>query len=247
MKLDESVAAVVTGGASGLGEATARLLAAAGAKVAIFDLDGERGRAVAEELGGAFCEADVTDEASVDAALRQARARRTASSASSSTAPASAPGKRTASRKRETGRARAHDLASFRRTLEINLIGTYLMIAKSAVAMAGARSGNGGWRPRRHRLHRLGRGEGRPDRTGRLRRLEGRRPRPHPAGGARPRRLRHPGADHHAGPVPRRRCSTSVPEDSQVARGRQVPVPLAASAIPRNTPSSCWRSSTTTC
>jgi NAD(P)-dependent dehydrogenase (short-subunit alcohol dehydrogenase family) len=48
-------AAVVTGGASGLGEATARLLAAGGAKVAIFDLNAEKGEAVAAELGGIFC------------------------------------------------------------------------------------------------------------------------------------------------------------------------------------------------
>ena len=56
------ISAVVTGGASGLGEATARALAAKGAKVAIFDRDVERGTKIAEELGGVFCEVDVTSD-----------------------------------------------------------------------------------------------------------------------------------------------------------------------------------------
>ena len=54
------ISAVVTGGASGLGEATARALAAKGAKVAVFDRDRERGKTVAAEIGGIFCEVDVT-------------------------------------------------------------------------------------------------------------------------------------------------------------------------------------------
>jgi NADP-dependent 3-hydroxy acid dehydrogenase YdfG len=56
------VAAVVTGAASGLGEATARALAGRGAKVAVFDRDAERGARVAKEIGGIFCEADVTSD-----------------------------------------------------------------------------------------------------------------------------------------------------------------------------------------
>ena len=56
MKLDNSIAAVVTGGASGLGEATARALAAKGVKVAIFDLQKDKGEAVAADIGGTFCE-----------------------------------------------------------------------------------------------------------------------------------------------------------------------------------------------
>jgi NAD(P)-dependent dehydrogenase (short-subunit alcohol dehydrogenase family) len=135
MKLDESVAAVVTGGASGLGEATVRLLAAQGAKVAIFDRDGARGRTVADAVGGVFCEADVTDEASVEAALGKARAANGIERVLVNCAGV-APGKRTVSKKRDTGELVAHDIASFRRTVEINLIGTYLMVAKSAVAMA---------------------------------------------------------------------------------------------------------------
>ena len=73
MKIDSSIAAVVTGGASGLGEASARALAAKGAKVAIFDLNEKRGEAVARDIGGTFCKVDVSDEASVDAGFARAR------------------------------------------------------------------------------------------------------------------------------------------------------------------------------
>ena len=74
MKLDSTIAAVVTGGASGLGEATARQLAAKGVKVAIFDLQAEKGMAVAAEIGGVFCEVNVTSDESVDAGFAKARA-----------------------------------------------------------------------------------------------------------------------------------------------------------------------------
>ncbi len=63
MKLDSSIAAVVTGGASGLGEATVRRLAGLGVKVAVLDLQKERGEKLAAEIGGIFCETDVTSEA----------------------------------------------------------------------------------------------------------------------------------------------------------------------------------------
>jgi len=135
MKLDSSIAAVVTGGASGLGEATARMLRGAGAKVAILDMQAERGQAVAGEIGAVFCEANVADEASVDAALAQARTENGVERILVNCAGI-APGKRTVSKKRETGELVAHDLATFRRAVEVNLIGTYHMIAKSAVAMA---------------------------------------------------------------------------------------------------------------
>ena len=65
----KEVAAVVTGAASGLGEATARELARRGAKVAIFDRDTQRGEQVAGEIGGVFCEVDVTSDEKVKAAF----------------------------------------------------------------------------------------------------------------------------------------------------------------------------------
>jgi NAD(P)-dependent dehydrogenase (short-subunit alcohol dehydrogenase family) len=69
----KGAAAVVTGAASGLGEATARALAARGAKVAVFDRDRDRGEKVASEIGGIFCEVDVTSDEKVAAAFAQAR------------------------------------------------------------------------------------------------------------------------------------------------------------------------------
>ena len=74
MKLDSTISAVITGGASGLGAATARRLAAAGVKVALFDLNAVAGEALATELGGVFCAVDVTQEDSVDAGFVKARA-----------------------------------------------------------------------------------------------------------------------------------------------------------------------------
>ncbi len=74
MQIDDTIAAIITGGASGLGEATARMLRAKGAKVAILDMQEERGRSVAAEIGAVFQRCDVTDEASVVAALAAARA-----------------------------------------------------------------------------------------------------------------------------------------------------------------------------
>src|SRR5437867_568504 len=74
MQLDSSIAAVVTGGASGLGAATARLLAGHGVKVALFDLNVELGERVAAEIGGSFVRVDVTNEESVDSGFAAARA-----------------------------------------------------------------------------------------------------------------------------------------------------------------------------
>ncbi len=62
MEINNKISAIVTGGASGLGEATARRLAANGAKVALFDMNDERGEKVAAEIGGVFCHVDVSDE-----------------------------------------------------------------------------------------------------------------------------------------------------------------------------------------
>ena len=73
MEVSSNTPAVVTGGASGLGEATARALAAKGAKVAIFDMNEEKGEAVAKDIGGIFCKVNVTSDEDVDAGFAKAR------------------------------------------------------------------------------------------------------------------------------------------------------------------------------
>ena len=73
MKLDSNITAIITGGASGLGEATARLLAEQGVRVGIFDLNEERGEAVAKELDGSFAKVNVTNEVEVDAGFAKIR------------------------------------------------------------------------------------------------------------------------------------------------------------------------------
>ncbi len=135
MKLDSSLAAIVTGGASGLGEGTARMLAANGVRVALLDLNEEAGRRVAAEIGGVFVACDVTSDDSVEAALSTARAAHGVERILVNCAGI-APGRRIVSKKRETGELVGHDLATFERTLAINLTGTFRMIARSALALA---------------------------------------------------------------------------------------------------------------
>ena len=73
MQVDENISAVITGGASGLGEATARELSKRGAKCSLFDLNVEKGEAVASEINGTFCEVNVTEEESVVKGFEKAR------------------------------------------------------------------------------------------------------------------------------------------------------------------------------
>ena len=134
MKLDNTVAAVVTGGASGLGAATARALAAKGVKVAIFDLQEEKGLALAAEIGGTFCEVNVTDDASVDAGFAKARAahgqeRVLVNCAGTGNAI------KTASRSKTDGSIKHFPLDAFNWLIQINLVGTFRCIAKSAAGM----------------------------------------------------------------------------------------------------------------
>jgi NAD(P)-dependent dehydrogenase (short-subunit alcohol dehydrogenase family) len=129
------LAAIITGGASGLGEATARHLAALGAKVAIFDMNEARGQSVAQEINGIFCKVDVCDEASALAGFEKARAAHGQERILVNCAGVG-PAKKTISRDKATGAIIAHDLASFTKTVSINLLGTFNMIAKSAAGMA---------------------------------------------------------------------------------------------------------------
>jgi NAD(P)-dependent dehydrogenase (short-subunit alcohol dehydrogenase family) len=134
MKLDSTVAAVVTGGASGLGEATARALAAQGVKVAIFDMNEAKGEAVAKEIGGVFCKVNVTSDDDVDAGFAKARAahgqeRVLVNCAGTGNAI------KTASRDKATGEAKHFPLDAFNMIIQINLVGTFRCIAKSAKGM----------------------------------------------------------------------------------------------------------------
>lgn len=134
MQLDSTIAAVVTGGASGLGEATARALAARGVKVAIFDLDEARGPAVAGDIGGIFCPVNITGEDSVVAAFAAARAAHEQERILVNCAGVGG-GAKTVSRSREDGSIVEYPMDNFHRILEVNLIGTFRCIVKSAAGM----------------------------------------------------------------------------------------------------------------
>jgi NAD(P)-dependent dehydrogenase (short-subunit alcohol dehydrogenase family) len=128
------VAAVVTGASSGLGEATARELARRGAKVAVFDRDAERGGKVASDIGGIFCEVDVTSDEKVAAAFAKAREAHGRERILVNCAGVATAAK-TVARDKETKAARPYALQQFELTIQINLIGTFRCIANSAFAM----------------------------------------------------------------------------------------------------------------
>jgi NAD(P)-dependent dehydrogenase (short-subunit alcohol dehydrogenase family) len=132
---------LVTGGASGLGAATARRLVAAGGNVMLCDVGAAAGNKLAGELGprAGFVEADVTDEAPVARAIADARAKFGALHGAVNCAGV-APGERI------LGKAGPHGLDSFRRTVEINLIGTFNVLRLAAQAMAGNQPGAEGER-----------------------------------------------------------------------------------------------------
>jgi NAD(P)-dependent dehydrogenase (short-subunit alcohol dehydrogenase family) len=134
MKLDSSVAAVVTGGASGLGAATSQALAAHGVKVAIFDFNEEKGEAIAKEIGGVFCKVDVTSDEQVDAGFAKARAAHGQERILVNCAGTGNAAK-TAGRDKKTGEPTHFPIDAFNRIIQINLVGTFRCIAKSAQGM----------------------------------------------------------------------------------------------------------------
>jgi NAD(P)-dependent dehydrogenase (short-subunit alcohol dehydrogenase family) len=118
---------IVTGGASGLGEGTARMLTAHGAKVVIADLQVEQGQAVADELGAAFVRADVSQEADGQAVV--ARALSLGRLMGLVNCAGIAPAVKT------VGKEGAHSLAIFAKVINVNLIGSFNMIRLAAEAM----------------------------------------------------------------------------------------------------------------
>jgi len=118
---------IVTGGASGLGEGTVRVLAAQGAKVVIADLQVEKGQALATEVGGIFVKCDVSQEADAQAAVNAA------TSAGKLMGLVNCAG--IAPAIKTVGKDGAHPLANFSKTISVNLIGTFNMIRLAAEAM----------------------------------------------------------------------------------------------------------------
>ena len=134
MEIGANTPAVVTGGASGLGAATARALAAKGAKVALFDMNEEKGEALAKEIGGVFCKVNVTSEEEVDAGFAKAREAHGQERILVNCAGIGNAMK-TASRSKEDGSIKHFPLAAFEFIIQVNLIGTFRCIAKSAAGM----------------------------------------------------------------------------------------------------------------
>src|SRR5918994_2130101 len=127
--------ALVAGGASGLGEATARELAARGARVTVADLNEQRGAALAGELGGAFVRADVTDEDQVAAAVEAVEGLRLAVSCAG-----------IGWAERTVGREGPAAVAPFEAVVRVNLVGTFNVLRLAAGAIAAAEPGGDGER-----------------------------------------------------------------------------------------------------
>ena len=135
MKIDSSVSAIVTGGASGLGAATVKALRDLGVKVAIFDLNPETGARKAEELGALFCEVNVMNEESVDAGFAKARAAHGQERILVNCAGGGRGGK-TIARDKQTGEIKPFKVADFEWVLGLNTVGTFRCVVKSAAGMA---------------------------------------------------------------------------------------------------------------
>lgn len=137
MKITEGMAAVVTGGASGLGNASAKALAEAGAKVAIFDLNEEAGEQYAKEYGGIFCKVDVTDEDSVLAGFEKARAAHGQERITVHCAQISKVGK-TVGIDKSTGEFKRFSTEDYAFSTQGILVASYRVASLSALGMAAA-------------------------------------------------------------------------------------------------------------
>jgi 3-hydroxyacyl-CoA dehydrogenase / 3-hydroxy-2-methylbutyryl-CoA dehydrogenase len=137
----EGASALVAGGASGLGEATARALVAAGAEVTICDLNAEKGTALADELGQgtSFVEADVSDESAVQAAVDRATASEAGLRVSICCAGIGWA-------QRVAGKQGAHNLEGFANVIKVNLIGTFNVLRLACTAMSANEPDGGGER-----------------------------------------------------------------------------------------------------
>src|SRR5688500_6591990 len=133
MPLDlNGTSSIVTGGGSGLGEATARLLAQRGAKVVVADLQEDKGSKVASDIGGAFVKADVADPEQVIQAVETAKEM----GPLRSLVTAAGIGMAIRTIGKDGQYASAHDLNVYRKVLEVNLVGTYNCVRLAATAMS---------------------------------------------------------------------------------------------------------------
>lgn len=144
MQLSPSTPVVVSGGASGLGEAVVRRMRKADCPVAILDIDAARGARLAEETGALFTPCDVTDADSVRAAIAAARAAQGVARLAV-TCAGIAPGAKT------VGKGVAHDPALFARAISINLLGVFHVASIAAEGMVGAEPMAGGPHAERER------------------------------------------------------------------------------------------------
>jgi NAD(P)-dependent dehydrogenase (short-subunit alcohol dehydrogenase family) len=128
----KNTSAVVTGGASGLGEATARLLASRGVKVVVADLNDDRGKEVAKEIGGAYVHCDVTNTDQVVEAIEAAKAMAPIWSAVN----CAGIGWATRTIGKDGEYSSAHDLDLYKKVIEINLVGTFNVCRLAATAMS---------------------------------------------------------------------------------------------------------------
>ncbi|WP_425996257.1 SDR family oxidoreductase [Caulobacter sp. DWR1-3-2b1] len=136
MKIDSSLSAVVTGGASGLGLATAQALLAAGVRVAIFDINEESGQKIADEAGALFCKVDITSEESVLAGFEKARAANGQERILVHCAVVTKGGK-TVSRDKEAGGFKRFSTEDYALSAQGVLVASYRVASISALGMAG--------------------------------------------------------------------------------------------------------------
>ena len=136
VKLGPDIAAIITGGASGLGYATATALRAEGVKVALFDKNEEIGPEAAERIGALFCAVDVMDDASVAAGFAKARAANGQERILVNCAGGGFGGpNKTVARSKDTGDIVPYPIENYAKTIELNLIGTFRCIVGSAAGM----------------------------------------------------------------------------------------------------------------
>jgi NAD(P)-dependent dehydrogenase (short-subunit alcohol dehydrogenase family) len=141
MEINSSLAAVVTGGASGLGRASAQALAAAGVKVAIFDIAAEAGEALAQEIGGIFCNVDILSEESVEAGFAKARAAHGQERVVVHCAVVTGRGK-TVGFDKATGGYKRAPTAEIAKSAEGIFVASYRVASIAALGMAGAEALN---------------------------------------------------------------------------------------------------------